>query len=254
VIPRASRLRFVSVVANEPDIPDYCTPTAWYRADRGIVLNGGDVQEWRDQSGNGIHLSQPNASYQPAFEALGWNGNKPAVLFNAEYLRNDGGIAPFLSGEDLPFSVFCCYQIVTYGSSDYLWAATRNVATGNGRLALYESTSDTARAVDDAAASKNETCGTSTLSRTLVTIINHGTTWSTWRDGVPKATAAACNLGVRNLHWLTLGGLVYGVTETISGSSFSYMRCAEFLICNSDVSANRTAIEAIMKARNGGLP
>ena len=42
---------------------------AWYKMATGIVLNGSDVSEWRDSSGNGFTMSQSDASQQPAYSA-----------------------------------------------------------------------------------------------------------------------------------------------------------------------------------------
>ncbi len=42
---------------------------AWYKMATGIVLNGSDVSEWRDSSGNGYNMSQSDASQQPAYSA-----------------------------------------------------------------------------------------------------------------------------------------------------------------------------------------
>mgnify|MGYP003133099800 CR=1 FL=1 len=42
---------------------------AWYPKGVGIVLNGSDVSEWRDQSGNGVNMSQSTASQQPAYSS-----------------------------------------------------------------------------------------------------------------------------------------------------------------------------------------
>ena len=42
---------------------------AWYKMATGIVLNGSDVSEWRDQSGNGYNMKQTDAAQQPAYSA-----------------------------------------------------------------------------------------------------------------------------------------------------------------------------------------
>ena len=42
---------------------------AWYKMATGIVLNGSDVSEWRDSSGNGFTMKQLDASQQPAYSA-----------------------------------------------------------------------------------------------------------------------------------------------------------------------------------------
>jgi len=54
---------------------------AWYRADLGVVMNGGTVGEWKDQSSYGRHAVQATAAHQPAIAPGACNG-KPAVVFD----------------------------------------------------------------------------------------------------------------------------------------------------------------------------
>jgi len=42
---------------------------AWYKMATGIILNGSDVSEWRDSSGNGYTMSQSDTAQQPAYSA-----------------------------------------------------------------------------------------------------------------------------------------------------------------------------------------
>jgi hypothetical protein len=55
--------------------------SAWYRADKGVTLNGATVSAWGDQSGNGRHFSQGTAASQPTFAATGLGG-QPALTFD----------------------------------------------------------------------------------------------------------------------------------------------------------------------------
>ncbi len=50
----------------------------WLRADVGIVADGGNVVEWRDQSGNERHATQLDPAFQPVVATL---RGTPAVLF-----------------------------------------------------------------------------------------------------------------------------------------------------------------------------
>jgi len=42
---------------------------AWYKMATGIILNGSDVSEWRDSSGNGYTMKQSDTAQQPAYSA-----------------------------------------------------------------------------------------------------------------------------------------------------------------------------------------
>lgn len=52
---------------------------AWYRADLGITLNGSDVSQWDDQSGNGNNLVQATAANQPFYDT---SGSSPKLTFD----------------------------------------------------------------------------------------------------------------------------------------------------------------------------
>lgn len=54
----------------------------WVEADT-LVQSGGFVDSWTDQSGYGHNLVPTGvATTRPAYEALGWNGTSPSVLFD----------------------------------------------------------------------------------------------------------------------------------------------------------------------------
>lgn len=53
---------------------------AGYRADTGIALNGANVSQWNDYSGNGRHLTQTTAARQPVYNASSSRfSNRPSV-------------------------------------------------------------------------------------------------------------------------------------------------------------------------------
>lgn len=76
-------------------LTDGSAPSAWTPADLGaslalwldaddastITLNGSDVSQWDDKSGNGRNAVQATAANQPAYSATNING-KPALVFN----------------------------------------------------------------------------------------------------------------------------------------------------------------------------
>ena len=65
----------------------------WLSSDTGITLNGGDVQQWADRSGNGKDATQPTVSDQPlfvpgvnilnGFPTVRFNGTSDRMLINS---------------------------------------------------------------------------------------------------------------------------------------------------------------------------
>lgn len=50
-----------------------------------ITLNGSNVAQWDDKSGNGRHATQATAALQPAYSTTDWDG-KPAIVFDGDGL------------------------------------------------------------------------------------------------------------------------------------------------------------------------
>lgn len=60
-----------------------------------ITLNGSTVSQWDDKSGNGQHVSQATAAYQPTYSATGMLG-KPTLDWGT--VSNDKGLTRAISG------------------------------------------------------------------------------------------------------------------------------------------------------------
>lgn len=60
--------------------PAQLSPALWLDASDSstITLNGSNVSQWRDKSGNARNADQATAAYQPTYTATGLN-NKPAI-------------------------------------------------------------------------------------------------------------------------------------------------------------------------------
>jgi hypothetical protein len=56
---------------------------AWYDASdvSTVYLLNGNVFQWRDKSGNGLHITQNADANQPAYQTTGFN-NLPTVAFD----------------------------------------------------------------------------------------------------------------------------------------------------------------------------
>jgi len=74
------------VVSGDPSTIFGSSLQLWLRGD-SIVLNGSNVSQWTDKSGNSNHATQTNASLQPAYQTTGFNG-KPCLNFNNVAVMN----------------------------------------------------------------------------------------------------------------------------------------------------------------------
>jgi len=71
---------------------------AWYRADLGVVKDGGNhVSQWTDLSGNGAHVETAIAGQEPGWVASGLNG-KPVVQFSGSNILTTAGPVDVLAG------------------------------------------------------------------------------------------------------------------------------------------------------------
>jgi hypothetical protein len=87
-----------------------------------ITLNGSTVSQWNDKSGNGRHVSQENATQQPAY-TTGALSNKPVLTFdgvNDTLQRASAGLSGLSS-----VSIFVVMRYITGGTSE-------DIATGVG--------------------------------------------------------------------------------------------------------------------------
>lgn len=84
--------------------------TLWLEADSGIVLNGSNVSQWTDKSGNGANASQATAGSQPVYTASG-GPNGLAYL---------SGVGRFLTGSSQLWSSPANFAIcvVAYSRTD----------------------------------------------------------------------------------------------------------------------------------------
>jgi len=237
---------------------DYGTLIGSWLLTRNVTLNGSDVAQINDQSGNARHLTA-DAGKQPAYSATAWNGAEPACDFDgvAEYAVANG-VAVALSGTDVAFTAVMTVELLANANAKMLMAAARNNAAGNGSIRVNTGSASnalTVRHTDDAAASDADTT-TETLGTTrhVISIVYTGTAVSVWFDGTATSLAAtAQDVGASTLVRFGVGALVYGVAET--AAAFCNMRLASLHIYNAALDdTNRAAVRTLQKLRFSGLP
>lgn len=228
----------------------------WLDAAVGLTPSGDDVAAWLDQSGLNNH---PAIGTAPLIDFSGWNGTRPAVLFNGEtsghHLTFNAGTLPAdLSGDDKPFTMTLACQVTTNPTGErWLLGAANSTASNNqvrslsidasDRWVLYDrdDAGNLGRAVE--ASSSFDT------SRHQFTLHFDGTTRTLYKDGVSIATNAAA-LGQSTYNTFAVGRVVR--TTPQEGVNF---RTPGMTIYNRALSGDElTALWNYNRARFGGLP
>jgi hypothetical protein len=157
----------------------------WLDADDAdtITLNGSNVAQWNDKSGNGNHVSNGTSSTQPAYLTTGWN-NKPTVSFTGaggEFLFKDG-VSNFAANNDYTLaSAFEFFQ--TNNSWDMVvgWRSVPNTSSSpNGGTAVLQTMSSVAAEIGihntDVTDSRIKVDVTSRLGKKIATVGRSGGT------------------------------------------------------------------------------
>jgi len=97
-----------------------------------ITLNGSNVAQWNDKSGNGNdnHVSNDTAATQPTYLATGWNG-KPTVSFTKtgqEFLFK-AGVSNFAANND--FTIASAFEFLQTNNNWDMVAGWRSAANSN---------------------------------------------------------------------------------------------------------------------------
>lgn len=85
---------------------------SWYDAGEGITLNGADVSQWDDQSGNGNNLVQATPADQPFFNN---SGAQPFVQFDGVTEEMAASLA-----QAQPFTIFLMHRRVDTTAGTYV--------------------------------------------------------------------------------------------------------------------------------------
>ena len=174
----------------------------WFDAEdtNSITLNGSNVSQWRDKSGNARHASQATAANQPTYLAAGFNG-KPTLQTDGNDVlelgvtslgRNVDGITAAIVGVHPVVSGFLSnaneLYISTPNINDTRFAFTPNpsVSTGDryavaGRRLDADSYQTTSTSTDSVANSGNQWIRVGQLAYSSG-VANH------WTDGTQDQT------------------------------------------------------------------
>lgn len=159
----------------------------------GITLNGADVSDWADQSGEDNDVSQATAVDQPLYNASdsNWNDN-PSVNFDgvSEYIAS----APFSSDQAQPLEFFFPFKLNDLAGAQYLFDGEA------GARVVYRS--DATQGVMWAGTGQN--IHTNDTNPHVLSLFFNGASSNSWLDGIQ--TTPAASPGILGYGKLLLGG------------------------------------------------
>lgn len=211
----------------------------WLDANKGVHLTGSNVDQWDDQSGNGIVFTQSPDTNDVTFAPGGINGH-PALLFN------NAALITASLGPALPMSIFAVLNITTSGADEQCVIGCNGNLSAlfcdrnlNRRVGWWNGTGDTN--TDNPA----YTDGVSFLCE----LINDGIAApSIFTNGVSQI----CSVPNTNHFGLNAGPMVVGMADSVGGFKPLNGYIGEILVYNSAVStSNRQAIESYLRSKWG---
>ena len=215
------------------------TLAAWYRADLGITLNGGNVSAWADQSGNGRHLSQGTAANQPAFSAGGGSAGQDMINFDGANDVLESGV--FAVATPLQVYMVAKWDVVNATDTNVIFSGDSTVPSNSCRVSV--------RNVSTAVAIWGTGGGVITTGAATALAWHYwGLTWTGGasseikQDGVSQITG---NPGATAINGITVGA--FDGASTPADASV-----AEIIIYSSILSAaDEARLNAYLKSRYG---
>lgn len=223
------------------------------RADVGIALSGSDVSQWDDQSGGSNHATQGTGADQPLFIASdsAFN-NEPVVEFDrvSEHLLADG-VSGVQNGNDLAYTVIMVLAAATSavnGQAFVNWGGSSDTLNYSYIYKAFTNVMGLARADDLGGIFQAGTVDVGSPTPQVLSIINAGTTISSWHDGVLDVNAAAYD----RTNAMTIDKFTIGARRQATTFGYVEMRLAELRVYNAVLSdANRISVQNYMLSRYG---
>tara|TARA_R110000796_G_scaffold34275_1_gene88670 strand:+ start:1124 stop:1801 length:678 start_codon:yes stop_codon:yes gene_type:complete len=160
---------------------------AWYQKSVGITLNGSNVRQWSDSSGNGLDMVQATAGSQPSYSA-------GVLTFDGidDHLTTAGQIS--IVGD---FTIG-----VVINPTSYTGAILADKTTGGEFIKFFDNTS--IRFKIDSGANTDLSLDSGTFAQSYMVYTRNSGTMSLWYNGVLQAdtetlsgTADIDSIGIR---------------------------------------------------------
>ncbi len=208
---------------------------AWYDASRAetVILNGSDVSEWRDLSGNDNHASQAVAVNQPLYDAA---NNK--ITIDGD---NEGLVAALSAAPTHPMFVIAVFDIAGTSSGGE-FGRIIDAAADLTPTMYYR---DTANKIRISAGSDVEyQTDAEPFSTKVITSLFNGVSSEIWEDGVSKVTG---DVGATNF---TTAGFTLGNSPSLNRGINGSL--AEVIIINKDLTtAEHNQLGNYLAAKRG---
>jgi hypothetical protein len=211
---------------------DFGTLQGWIDP-RFEISHGGDatpITDWNDHSTNAHNGTVIGG---PTYEALGWNGALPSVLFDGtdDALSMDT-LATFASGTDQPVYIVMALQGQTLTSVDRILSFGHSTVVETSRMHSLHWTTSNRYLVsrrDDAALQKTDVSNVNaaTTNRAHITWEFNGTVSNVYINGVVDSLMSAGDLDVAAI---TLNRFALGCGRGSTNANFGHFRLGPILI------------------------
>ncbi len=131
-------LTYFTIAVPEVSSPGATGLALWLRADKGITLNGTDVTDWLDQSGNGLDADADGAIVDPTFVDIGVNNN-PSISFDGTQYMSLGDVLDYQGTSD-EWSTFIVYNVNTNNTGTFIARASTTVANRQWQYSVNSNT------------------------------------------------------------------------------------------------------------------
>ena len=208
--------------------------------------NDGFVTTWYDQSGNNQDVSQATADQQPQVVSNGvvvLNNGKPSCIFNLDYLDSSNFITPNLSVGHTHFMVFeHISQLGNQFDADAIFCIGIKGSSANStRLSQLAMSGDTGSPIDYGFATQGVTNSISvsfTSGQKLMTGLSKDSDCELFFNTLSQGTSTNASVSPTVTPFFIRFGNVNWTTQVACNAHIT-----EFILYNTDQSANRTAIE-----------
>lgn len=217
-----------------------------------LTFNGTNVSQINDLSGNGFHATQSTGSWQPAYQATGFNG-RPCVYFNASIVQRLVSSATIANYINTPttnpqFTLLAAwYSQTTANTGSIAWGSD---SQANGRVFFSSFFGLGTSGYFDVVNASGGRLGAFTLTQSkytapaILTAYRHGSSMAVRGNGTVDASKSNASGSFST----TTAKLSLGSADGTGGASY----LAEVLVYSAALSATDiTAVERYLGAKYG---